>query len=205
LPFEVQLQAAVDRFIDDARTTAFRSASGHITSVHARQIYEAIPTAKLITFLRDPVARVISDYRYQRTPAHPPYQKFVEQFPYLDDYIEFSDARNKTFRFLVRNHKTPIAEAIAEIEDTFTFVGLVEMYPMSFNVIFRLFGLNSLPVEHQRKTETNEFNIYEDSPELRARIGKLNELDVALFEHFRPILVEKRNEWLAIREKEKTA
>jgi hypothetical protein len=202
LPYEAQLQAAVDRFIDDARETAFRSASGHITAVHAQQIYEAIPTAKLITFLRDPVARVISDYRYQRTPAHPPYQKFIEQFPTLEDYIEFPDARNKIFRFLVPNHRTPIADAVAQIEESFTFVGLVEMYPMSFNVTFRLFGLNPMPVEHQRKTETNEFNIYEDSPELRARIRKLNELDVVLFEHFRSILVEKRAEWLAIREEE---
>ena len=202
IPYEVQLQGAVDGFIEKGRTIQFCSASGHISIGLAAQIRQAIPSTKLITFLREPVARVISDFRYQRTPAHPPHKEFIEQFPTLTDYAQSPDAQNKMFRFLARDPASPLETVLKEMEEDFTFVGLVEMYPMSFNLMFRLFGASKLPVEHRRKTETNDFNIYEDSPELRGRIRKLNELDMALFEHFRDILVRKRDEWNELRTKQ---
>ena len=106
------------------------------------------------------------------------------------------------FRFLARDPASPLETVLKEIEEDFTFVGLVGMYPMSFNLMFRLFGASKLPVEHRRKTETNDFNIYEDLPELRGCIRKLNDLDMALFEHFRDILVRKRDEWNELRAKQ---
>ena len=55
---------------------------------------------KLITMLRDPAVRMISDYRYQTTPAHPVHREFVERFPTFEDYLATEWTRNRMFRFL---------------------------------------------------------------------------------------------------------
>jgi len=75
----------------------------------------------------------------------------------------------------------------------------VEMYPMSFNVLFRLFKLDLMPKEHRRKTETNEHNVVENSSEIFDEIRQLNPRDVLLFDTFRRLLWTRREEWLALR------
>ena len=198
VPPQLQKQSVVDRFITDAQTLSFRSASGHIMMRHAQQVRTAFPRTKFVTVLRDPVDRVISDFRYQTTPAHPPYQQFIRRFPRIEDYMELPQARNKMFRFLAIDPKASISDAISRIERELTFVGTVEAYAMSFNILFRLFGFNLMPQQHRRKTEANEHNQVRESEDLRARIRDLNELDVALYEHFREALNKRAEQWTAM-------
>lgn len=40
------------------------------------------------TILRDPVARAVSNYNYNCSPAHPPHADFRNRFPTLDAYVE---------------------------------------------------------------------------------------------------------------------
>jgi hypothetical protein len=195
IPARLQKQGIVDQFIADAQTTPFRSASGHITMRHALQIRSALPRVKIVTFLRDPVNRVISDFRYQTTPAHPPYKQFIARFPRIEDYIKEPRARNKMFRFLTTKQNTPFEEAIRTIEKQLTFVGTLESYPMCFNILFRLFGVNLKPEEHRRKTEANEHNRISRGDDLRSQIRSLNGLDVALYEHFQGLLDRRAKEW----------
>jgi hypothetical protein len=195
----VKLQNAVDRFIADAQTIQFRSASGHLTMQHAIQIRAAFPRTKFVTMLRHPVARVISDFRYQRTPMHPEHKEFIERYATLTDYVHSEESQDKMFRFLVSDPEMSFAGALNEIEKMFSFIGLVEMYPMSFNVLFRLFKLDLMPTEHRRKTETNEHNVVENSSEIIDEIRQLNPRDVLLFDTVRKLLWTRREEWLALR------
>jgi hypothetical protein len=195
VPARLQKQEVVDQFIADAEHIPFRSASGHITMRHALQIRSALPHVKIITFLRDPVERVISDFRYQTTPAHPPHKQFIMQFPSIHDYIKLPRARNKMFRFLTSDPKASFKESLRTIERELTFVGTLEAYAMSFNVLFRLFGVDVTPEEHRRRTESNEHNRVSQGDELPREIRQLNELDVALYEHFRALLEPKEREW----------
>ena len=195
----VKLQKAVDRFIADGQTIQFRSASGHLTMQHALQIRAAFPRAKFLTMLRHPVARVISDFRYQRTPMHPLHKEFIERYPTLSDYARSEESQDKMFRFLASDPEMPFAAALSEIEEMLSFVGLVEMYPMSFNVLFRLFKLDLMPKEHRRRTETNEYNVVENSSEIFDEVRQLNPRDVLLFDTFRKLLWTRREEWSALR------
>ena len=78
----VKRQRAVEAFIAELkRDGGLRSASGHITMRQALQIKRAHPRTRIVSFLRDPVRRVISDYRYQRTPAHPLHEAFIGSIP----------------------------------------------------------------------------------------------------------------------------
>jgi hypothetical protein len=102
LPHRLKRQRAVDGFLADlAQNGRFRSASGHITMKQALQIKRVHPPTRIVTFLRDPVRRVISDYRYQRTPAHPLHAAFARRFPTIADYVRADEGRNKMWKRLV--------------------------------------------------------------------------------------------------------
>jgi len=195
----VQVQNAVDRFIAECSTRSFRSASGHINSSHVDQIRAAVPAAKTFTFLRHPVKRLISDFRYQRTPLHPPYKDFIERFPTIESYVMSEISQNRTYQTLVRDATVPLQEGIDQIANGYTFVGTLEMYPMSFNILFRLFGLELMPEDHKRATPKTEHNAVEETPELRNRILAVNSLDMALYRHFADMLRARRDQWIEMR------
>jgi hypothetical protein len=197
--YAVQVQNAVNRFIADSETRRFRSASGHINIGHVNHIRSAIPAAKAFTFLRHPVKRLISDFRYQRTPLHPPYKEFIERFPTIESYVASEISQNRMYKTLVRDEKMPLQEAFKQVADDFTFIGFLEMYPMSFNILFRLFGLDSMPEDHKRPTPETQDNAVEDTPELRNRILMANAQDMVLYRHFADKLRARRDQWVEMR------
>jgi hypothetical protein len=196
-PYDVKLERAVDQFIADARTTPFRACSGHITMQHVLKIRKTIPGARAISFLRDPVERVISDFRYACTPAHPPYKEFIRQFPTIDAYVDSSASQNKMLKFLTPDPRLPITELLAFLDRSLSFIGLTEMYPMSFNILMQLTGSNQLPTLHKSKTEPTEFNNVERSPGLLKRIREANEHDLALFAFVKERMIARREQWRA--------
>jgi hypothetical protein len=203
-PYNEQLDRAVTRFLAEHKRVPYSSASGHLPYAQVDRIIKAVPDTKVVTILREPVARVISDYRYQRTPAHPPFKDFIAEFPTIESYIETEESQNKMFRFLAPpGTEASFDEGYKHIQKNMTFIGLLEMYPMSFNVLFRLFGSGDrLPVEHQRKTVTTKDNEVDISPALTARIKALNSLDVKLFDRVRSTLVGRREAWVDLRKRE---
>jgi hypothetical protein len=78
-----------------------RFASGHLMGRHVAQMRTAMANARFVTFLRDPVDRVVSDYRYQRSPKHPPHPQFREKYPTLEASLEFKGDRNKAAQHLI--------------------------------------------------------------------------------------------------------
>ena len=199
-----KMQAAVADFIAELDQKDFLSCSGHINLKHADAITERRPGSKLITFVRNPVARVISDFRYQRTPAHPPYRDFISKFPTLEAYVEAPESQNKMHRILTGNGRTPVPDAIELLDRRYAFVGVVEMYPMSFNMIFRLFGKNKMPSEYKRKTETTGDNSIELTGALKRKIRELNWKDAAIYDHARNRLAGRREEWASLRRERAT-
>ena len=75
---------ATNAFLVDHPERRFRSASGHFDPRHIRMLRDAIPYASFFTILREPVARILSDYRYSTSPAHPPHASFLKDFPTIE-------------------------------------------------------------------------------------------------------------------------
>ena len=197
VPHAEQMQRAVDRFIADAKDRRFLAASGHITIEHARQIRAEIPGTKLFTFVRETAARVISDYRYARTPKHPPYQEFIAAYPDIERYIADPRSRNKMSLHVGGGDP---GKVFAE----FDFIGALELYPLSFNVLFWLMGENVLPQLHERKTPQTADNEVAASAKLDAVIRAANPDDVRLFEAVRDALRTRRSEWNDLRRTKQT-
>jgi hypothetical protein len=196
-PYDLKLECAVDQFIADAKATSFRACSGHITMRHVIRIRKAIPRARAISFLRDPVERVISDFRYARTPAHPPYKEFIREFPTIESYVDSPASQNKMFKFLTPDHKMPVTDLFPFLDESMSFIGLSEMYPMSFNILMQLTGPNRLPTLHKGKTEPTENNNVDRSPSLIKRIRGANAHDVSLFTFVKERVVARREQWRA--------
>jgi Sulfotransferase family len=175
------------------------SCSGHFNHAQAEPIRTARPDARFVSFLRDPVARVISDYRYARTPAHPTYRTFIDRFPRIEDYVAAKQTQNKMARFLLPVALTEAADIETFVSTNLAFVGVLELYPMSFNILSRLLGAAAMPVEHQRKTEPTAENLVDDSPDLRRLILQHNARDQLLYDIVRRKLVAVQDEWRDMR------
>lgn len=196
VPYDVKLDRAVDNFIFEARASSIRAASGHLTMRHILRIKQGLPEARVLTILRNPVQRVISDYRYARTPAHPPHREFIREFPTLDSYVASPASQNKMFEFLTPDPTIGIPELFAFIDEFFVFIGLTEMYPMTFNIATRLFGIDRLPTSHLRKTEPEDGNVDPD-PDLVARVRAANAKDVAIYKWVKDRMALRHHEWKA--------
>jgi hypothetical protein len=187
----------VGSFLSDPEISAISSCSGHFDMNCVARIKSARPASRAFSFVRHPVARVISDYRYQRTPAHPPYRDVIERYPDIYSYLDSPDERDKTAQLLAPGLSTA-SEVIDFVDSSFSFLGAVEMYPMSFNILSRLWGLNLMPTRHERRTESNADNEVLLDDRLSREIIERNELDIALYRHVRSRLETRRPEWKAM-------
>lgn len=192
-----KITEAVENFLLSPDRESLKSASGHMPFDLINRVRSEIKNTKVITFLRDPVARVISDFRYQRTPEHPPYLEFTRKFPTIEDYIESRESQNKIAEFIAgRGVKFDSVDIIERLDKEFCFVGLLEMYPMSYNIIFNLFGQpGQLPSIHSRKTPDTTATKVTLDDSLKSRIIETNPYDVKLFEHVNRRLLKHRDTW----------
>jgi hypothetical protein len=194
-----RLEDEIAAVIDSGEIQTARSCSGHFTWAMAAPIRAARPDARFFTFLRDPVQRVLSDYRYSRTPSHPTYRETIARFPTIESYVEAPETQNKMTRFLMPGDVVTPEQISRFIGSNYAFVGLLEMYPLSFNILARLLGSGRMPSEHKRRTEDTDDNVVDVTPELRAIIAAHNARDMALYDAARVKLIGIEDEWSAMR------
>lgn len=194
--FTKDMAGVVRAYIEGPDFPNDRSASGHVPMDLARQLRDANSRVRYFTFLRSPVARVISDFRYQRTPMHPPHEQFIRDFPTLESYVSHPVSQDKMAIFVSGNRNATKAEVLKAADEEFDFIGLLEMYPLSFNILFSLMGApNKFPVEHARKTPDTAQTHVTITPAIEAAIRDGNPLDMALYDHVRARLLTRRDEW----------
>ncbi|MGX9964984.1 hypothetical protein ACVFYP_16770 [Roseomonas sp. F4] len=183
--FHDRIDDAVERFLDQAEPRGIRFASGHIVARHVTRIAERMPRARFITMLRDPVARVVSDYRHQRSPRQPGFEAFRARVPTLDAYLDLRWEMDKTTQHLVPQdliRRGDAAACIAHVEQRFTFIGVQEMYDLSFRTLTALAGGARAP-RLRANVNTDDDGGDAISAETAARIRALNPLDCAIYDH----------------------
>ncbi|WP_417464699.1 sulfotransferase family 2 domain-containing protein [Kordiimonas sp.] len=172
-PQSIAIRKRTHRQVEDHKVEIakrFRIVHGHF---YAKK-YECVPTVKrYATILRDPVARLLSNYFYlKRNPERTnPDANIVHQHgATLEDYINFPDAQNVQAQFL---DGVPLT--------SFDFVGITEDYANSIRLFNRLFRAQ-LQASHSENTNPKGENQYDVSPEIVSLIKKRNEQDVELYE-----------------------
>jgi hypothetical protein len=191
IPFGAQRDAVVSDFIERHRQSPRRFVSGHLRMRHVARIKEAHPATKIVVMLRDPIKRIVSDYRYQMTDVHPLHESFQKKFPTIEHYLDDEVSHNKMFSFMALPGEDAAA-VVARIERTFAFVGLVETYPVSFRTMFHLLGKERRPKVHTRKTTETAENKVELDGRLAGSLKAANSLDLAIYRHFRQRLADAK-------------
>jgi hypothetical protein len=179
--------AAVSEFVAQCKQRPISFASGHILEAQTARIRDALPDVRMVTMLRQPVSRVVSDYRYQRTPMHPTHEEFKKKMPTLRHYVDQLGESNKMTRYLVPHSLVAAGRAqdcVEYVMQNYTFVGLQEMYPLCFQTLTTLLGKPSTPTVKKRVNEVTEENPLFLTPDLDRLIRDLNKLDMAIYEAF---------------------
>ncbi|HEX4871150.1 MAG TPA: hypothetical protein VFV27_02450 [Nevskiaceae bacterium] len=187
------VQQALEAFLQPRPGKPVRFASGHLRRPQAEAVMASRAEVRLITMLRSPVTRVVSDYRYQRTPKHPGSAEFRERFPDFPSYLRWPGSQNRVFEFLKRGPTDRVADVIEDLESRYAFVGLTEMYGLSRRMLFQLLGLGRPPeVQRRNTTEDREDNRIEDLESLLPELRALNDKDLQIYRHFAERLRARR-------------
>lgn len=181
--YHVALDEAVQRFIDSHKDVNYRFATGHIVGRHGTTLRAAIPDLRMFTMLRNPINRIVSDYRYQRSKMNQAREAFIASTPDFATYIARKHVHNKSSvalvpKPLVDAGKT--ADVIDFVLNNFAFVGLQEMYPLGLRTLTTLMG-SPRTAEAKVRVNTEADNTVEMTPALEAELKKLNAIDFALW------------------------
>lgn len=192
-PFAEREQEMLARFLSLAQAGALRSASGHYSFRRIRNLLRDAPqplafTPAYVSMLREPVTRVVSDYSYMTSPAHPEHVAAKARFPTLADYVEEPLAQNKMTRFLTGHPEMPEEQLPAFLDRTYRFLGTVEEYEMSSFLLFALAGLRHVSTARVRVAEGGPTRLDTLDPALRARIAEVNRRDVLIHRHVSGVL-----------------
>jgi hypothetical protein len=140
---------------------------------HAEKYVGRFPDAVYVTWLRDPVERVASNYFYwyREIPGDPLWEQVIARKMSLEQFAQLEITRNLQEALL-----SPLAV------EQFDFIGITEEYDRSLELFRRLFCPDvciDATVRNRNPNRQGEF--YELDPELRKKILKLNERDAHIY------------------------
>ncbi|HYW08934.1 MAG TPA: hypothetical protein VE913_18390 [Longimicrobium sp.] len=146
---------------------------GHFVATKYNRIF---PSAALVTWLRDPVERVVSHYHFwHRHPnmKHPICKRLIAERLSLAEFAEIEGMRNVHSRLLGGANLA-----------SFDFVGITEDYDRSVALFLKIFapGGEAPPVAPVNQYPERGGGRYDMDEEVRGRIAACNELDIALYE-----------------------
>ena len=155
-------------FYQSAVNQSLRFLSGHVNAGKYIHLFEARNT---LTFLRDPVQRIVSEYYH-----------FVRHNNYKGDLPSFYRKPQFINRQSKILHGVPV-EALG-------FVGLTERYEQGLDILNQAYGTNiqSVSMNMGRKDKTAEYELPEDQLN---EIRSLNEDDLQLYDHAKRLFLER--------------
>jgi hypothetical protein len=169
-----------DHNFPSQKLSAMTVAHGHFSLEKFREKFEYDPNVPVIVWLRDPVERLISDYRYLSSILHdyvdhkkvPSLLRRMEKT--LLEFAAFPSAQNVTTRFL---------EGM-ELK-AFAFVGMVENYEEDIQRLSQLMNWNVETIYRHNITKKKPLEVSDE--ELRI-IKNLNAEDIEIYKYAKSIL-----------------
>ncbi len=121
-----------------------RMISGHVIF---RNVVDVISPSRervsVITFLRDPIWRTISDYYYCISAAHIQMAAFVSNYPTFEHYMSNPGEMNKMTDFLCLEPEASAQDKLRDILRAFDFIGITENF--SHDLAFIAHSLGRAP------------------------------------------------------------
>lgn len=161
---------AYGRIITEVPATA-RCVHGHF---QADQLADRFPHARLITWVRDPVERVVSSYYHRlRDPdwRHPVCLELHARKLTLLDYAALPLVRNEMTHFFGRRQPAD-----------FSFIGVLDEFHASMVHLTTLLGMPTVPFRHDNFNPQKKSDKYDLDLPTREAISALNEKDQVLYQ-----------------------
>jgi hypothetical protein len=170
----------------DARGQVVSTVPLNVRCIHGHfspeSMLQAYPQAKLITWVRDPVERVISSYYHRlRDPdwQHPVTRELHEKKLSLVEFAALDLMRTEMSRYLgTRQPKD------------FAFIGRTECFETSLARFLQMYNFNQVPVPRENCNPQRTSAYYPVAASVRGKIAALNERDVAVYEEYCQSLTE---------------
>lgn len=181
LPYFDGLAQAASHALPDLFHDGLQVMSGHF------RYRDIVPVLKgcrdevsLITFLRDPVKRTISDYLYSMSDRHSGRAIFAETYPTFEDYIQNTGEMNKQVDYLRPFENAPLEVTIDSALHNLDFIGLTEHYDNDLAQLQAGLGTSVAPLEAEnvnpnRAQASDAFEKYSD------RLREILAPDIALY------------------------
>ncbi|PLX35866.1 MAG: hypothetical protein C0606_17385 [Hyphomicrobiales bacterium] len=102
---------------------------GHLTYDHIRYIYRLDTPSVTTCFIRDPLKRILSEYNYSTSPAHPPHKDFKRNFPNFENFALTLKPNIMAEKLVGPVYN--IDEYWTKLQRTYNFIGLQEQFDLS--------------------------------------------------------------------------
>lgn len=185
--YQTKFDEAVQSFIASHATKRYRFCTGHINARHVDMIRRGVADLRCFSMLRNPIARIVSDYRYQRSPMNVARADFIARTPDFAAYVARPFVHNKTAHALVPKPIVESGDSAAAVDFVmrhFAFVGIQEMYPLALRTLTTLMGHPRNPEARVRVNPPGAENELVLSAADEAELRRLNALDIALVHAF---------------------
>lgn len=97
-------------------------------------------SVSLVTFLRDPVRRTLSDYYYTLSDKHPDHEALARKFPTFEHYVRQAGEMNKQIDFLQPFESAPLDVTIESALHNLDFIGITESFESDAEQLARSLG-----------------------------------------------------------------
>jgi hypothetical protein len=168
------------QFLDRNPTNKYELVSGHINYSHIDKYSSAFGNMfTAITFLRHPIDRLISQYRYMTTAAHPDHNSFKKMNPNFEKWV--LNIRPNIISYLLVGGGRSSTEIINKLSKYYHFIGLTEFYHTSMVILSNSLGIKYTVEKKINITNSNEVKQIEISHSLYKKLHSRHSLDIALY------------------------
>ena len=185
---EALFDAAVQEFLERHAAKQFRFVSGHLWASNTQTLRDKVPGLRCFTMLRDPLARIVSDYRYQRSELNPVHVDFTAKNPDFDTFVARPHVHNRIARALLPQlmiETGDIDAGVRFVMNNFAFVGVQERYALSVQALTESMGHQRQPRAQVRVNKETPESRISLTPAQEAQFRRLNTLDYGLVRVFR--------------------
>jgi len=153
-----------------------------------------------VTFLRDPVARVVSHFNHVMNGEYPDHREVFARHPTIEKFLEHKWARDVQTKFILGyeyriddDPEAAIRDATAILRDRIQVVGLAERFDESLILCAEAFGweLPTYVSENRAVDRAKKLRVKDLAKSTIDRIKAANRCDMAVYERAKALFEEQ--------------